>query len=912
MPRPLPYIALTIAYVLSGMLGLLLAVPPGYATAVFPPAGIAVGGMLIGGAATLPWTFLGSFLLNLWTAYSVTRHLDGMGVVIAGVIAAASMTQAAVGGLTLRRAVGYPAPLDNARDIARFLALPPLFCLTSASLSLGGMLLLGAVQWRDLATSWVTWWIGDTLGVLLVLPLLLVAIGAPRGLWRARARSVAVPMLIFFALFVAIFIRVSIWERDQSLLEFRMLSQRVVDRIQSRFEEQDVFLHQLERSFSGPWLVSRSEFRRLVATMPQRFPMIRAIEWAPRVEAADRPRFEEAQRTEVPGFAIREHDAQGSERRAGPRDRYYPVTYLEPLAGNEEAIGYDLASEPDREAAIAATVATGAITATAPIQLVQDRGTDRGMLLMLAVDGGAEGPGVVLVVLQMGAFMQALLGSADASLTAGLDDVDSGTTVFGAAAFAPGVPVYQQGIRFGQRHFLLRTTPTDAYWIAHPAWQSWAVLVIGVFSSGLLGALLMLATGQAHRSEQLVAARTRDLQVSNQRLTVEMEERRQAQVALQQAQRMEAIGQLTGGIAHDFNNLLMVVSSNAELIRRYVSDARAEGRIAAILQATARGERLTRQLLAFSRRQTLRPETLDLRQVTREAADMLARSLRADIAVTIDVADDLRPVAADRAELELALLNIGVNARDAMPNGGALRLKARNVSLRASDNVGSGLAGDFVAFTISDTGSGMAPEVAAQAFEPFFTTKDVGQGSGLGLSQVYGFAEQSGGTAVIASAPGEGTSVTMYLPVARGRAGTDGRTDAGEARAAASPGVRILLVEDNEEVATATAAMLRELGCAIVEARDAASALTVLAQDSEIELVMSDIIMPGAMNGLELARLLRERRPDLSILLATGYSQYGREVAAEGFALLEKPYRLDGLARAIEAARAATRTIRAV
>jgi signal transduction histidine kinase/ActR/RegA family two-component response regulator len=741
---------------------------------------------------------------------------------------------------------------------------------------------------------------------------MLVAIGEPRTLWRSRARSVAVPMVIFFALFVAIFVRVSSWERDQSLLEFRMLSQRVFDRIQARLNEQEVFLYQLGRSFASGVPITRAEFRGLVQQVPRRFPMVQAVEWAPRVEAADRARFEASQRAEVPGFAIRERDPQGGERPAGTRTRYYPVTYLEPLAGNEEAMGFDLGSEPDRSAAIDAAIVTGGISATAPIRLIQDHDAGQGMLLMFTIQGGAEGPGIVLAVLKMGVFIDALLDGAEEKLAVELDDADSSRSLFDSDPSAPVAPDYKQNLVFGARHFVLRTSPTESYWAAHPAWQSWGVLVIGVFSTGLLGALLMLATGQTRRSEQLVEERTRDLRIANQRLIVEIDEREHAEAALRQAQRMEAIGQLTGGIAHDFNNLLMVVSSNAELLRRYALDERALGRVAAILQATARGERLTRQLLAFSRRQMLRPEILDLRQVMREAADMLSRSLRADIALAIDVAEDLRPVAVDRAELELALLNIGVNARDAMPNGGTLRLVARNVSLGADDPAGPGLEGDFVALTLSDTGSGMAPEVAAQAFEPFFTTKEVGQGSGLGLSQVYGFAKQSGGTATIASEHGKGTSVTMLLPVASGRARAAAKTDAAEAPSTGTPPVRILLVEDNDEVASATASMLRELGCHTTEAKDGPSALALLEHEPGIELVMSDIVMPGAMNGLELARVLRERRPDLSVLLATGYSQYGREVAAEGFALLEKPYRLDSLARAIEAAVAAKRQIRAM
>src|SRR5215468_3798881 len=193
-------LALTAAYAVSGKLALLLAVPPGYASPIFPPAGIAIAAMLIGGPATLPWTFLGSFLLNLWTAYSVGQGAALTWLAAAAVIAAASMLQAAIGGVVLRRAVGYPAPLDNGRHLWRFLSLSPICCLTSATLSLGGLLTLGAVPLPDLVTNWVSWWIGDTLGVLVVLPLMFVIAGEPRRLWRSRAGPVALPMLLFFAL----------------------------------------------------------------------------------------------------------------------------------------------------------------------------------------------------------------------------------------------------------------------------------------------------------------------------------------------------------------------------------------------------------------------------------------------------------------------------------------------------------------------------------------------------------------------------------------------------------------------------------------------------------------------------------------------------------------------------------------
>src|SRR5215831_5806821 len=219
---------------------------------------MAVAAMLIGGRATLPWTFLGSFLLNLWTGYSVGHEPIATSLAVAVVIAGSSMLQAAIGGSVLRRAVGYPAPLDNGRDLSRFLFVSPVICLTSATLSLGILSVLGVVQRPDLSTNWVSWWIGDTLGVLVVFPLILVIAGEPRSLWRSRAKPVAVPMLLFFALFVAIFVCVSAWERDQSLLEFRLISREMVDKINADLVEQEVFLEQLERSFTRPAPVSRA------------------------------------------------------------------------------------------------------------------------------------------------------------------------------------------------------------------------------------------------------------------------------------------------------------------------------------------------------------------------------------------------------------------------------------------------------------------------------------------------------------------------------------------------------------------------------------------------------------------------------------------------------------------------------
>jgi PAS domain S-box-containing protein len=497
------YAALPLAYVISGRLGLLLAVPPGYATAVFVPAGIAVGAMFVAGASTLPGTFLGSLLLNLWVGYAITGEINAVDTAAAIVIALASALQAALGGGLLRRVIGYPAALDNPRDLLFLLVLSPLFCLTSASLSLAGMWALGAVQSGDLSINWMTWWAGDTLGVLVVLPLLLMLFAAPRDLWRSRIWPVAVPMLLCFGLFIAIFIRVNGWENDQSLFEFRLRSQQLADTMRATLEEQRGFLEQLSDSFVGRQQpVTRQEFRDLVHTLMHRFPIIQAVEWAPLVQSADRGRFEAAQRAEVPGFEVRQRVQPGELRSADDRNHFYPVTYVEPLSGNERAMGFDLASDETRRIAIEAATASGNLTATAPIRLVQENGQQLGILLVDAVSSGPTGPGIVLVVLRMGTFAAMLVDPLRSTLNLRFADAAAGAPLFDAIPQTVSVQ-FETEFNFGTRRYLVNTTPSPAYLATHRGWQSWAVLAAGALGTGLIGGLLLLGTGHVYRFEQL-------------------------------------------------------------------------------------------------------------------------------------------------------------------------------------------------------------------------------------------------------------------------------------------------------------------------------------------------------------------------------------------------------------------------
>jgi CheY-like chemotaxis protein len=353
---------------------------------------------------------------------------------------------------------------------------------------------------------------------------------------------------------------------------------------------------------------------------------------------------------------------------------------------------------------------------------------------------------------------------------------------------------------------------------------------------------------------------------------------------------MEALGALTGGIAHDFNNLLTVVMGNLDLLRR-AKEERKPRLIDNALQAVEQGRKLTQQLLAFGRRQPVKPEVISLKALIVGMDDMLAQSLRGDIRLEFDLADDLWPVEVDPAQLQAALINVAANARDAMPKGGTLTLKAENTVLQDGERV------EGIAVSITDTGQGMPREVLARVFEPFFTTKEVGKGTGLGLAQVYGFAQQAGGSVDIRSEEGRGTTVTLYLPRARTEVVSEAR-DAAVREGIVCPR-HILLVDDNAQVAEVATAILTEQGHQVTYAGNADEALTKLETSQAFDLVFSDLVMPGERNGLDLARTVRERWPTLPVLLATGYSDAANRATQEGFTLVTKPYTPDTLSRAV-------------
>ena len=426
-----------------------------------------------------------------------------------------------------------------------------------------------------------------------------------------------------------------------------------------------------------------------------------------------------------------------------------------------------------------------------------------------------------------------------------------------------------------------------------------------------LGAALDLTerkqTEQALRNlnetlEERVAARTQALAEVNQRLQNEMFERERAEDALRHAQKMEAVGQLTGGIAHDFNNMLTGIIGSLDLIQRYIGEGRTEdiGRFAEAAVASAnRAAALTHRLLAFSRRQSLDRQPLDPNNLVRSLEELIRRTKGEHIELKFDLAPGVWPVNTDAGQLENALLNLVINARDAMPDGGELLIETANSYLDGNDisTLEPVKAGDYVMLGVRDNGSGMSPRVLAKAFDPFFTTKPIGQGTGLGLSMIYGFAQQSGGHATLSSEPGQGTCVRLYLPRLHSPAQAAAPTpNLGSTFAVA--GESVLLVEDDPAVRLLVQNVLTELGYSTHAAEDANTALRLLESELRIDLLVTDVGLPG-MNGRQLAEIARQHRPELKVLFMTGYAQQAAERQGfldEGMDLLAKPFTLEQLA----------------
>lgn len=408
---------------------------------------------------------------------------------------------------------------------------------------------------------------------------------------------------------------------------------------------------------------------------------------------------------------------------------------------------------------------------------------------------------------------------------------------------------------------------------------------------------LIVQEQAAEHLEKLVHDRTRQLLETNKRLSAEIAERKQAETALQQAQKMEAVGQMTGGIAHDFNNLLTAVVGNLDLAIRRVQDEKIARWLSGALQAAQRGAKLTAQLLAFARKQHMQAEPTDLNALVSGMGDLLFRSIGAPVRIETSLQQGLWPAMVDAGQVELIILNLALNARDAMPEGGLLRIATKNSGHDDPTRPRAlGLAGDFTSVTVSDTGTGMPDDVKAKAFEPFFTTKPPGAGTGLGLSQVYGVTRQLGGHVDIESHVGKGTSIRIYLPRATEAVGR--QIVENDLELPSSGPARVLVVDDDADVRAFAVSCLESLGYEVRVADGGHAALAILGGRESIDLLLIDVIMPE-VQGPEVARLALAKCPELRILFMTGYvAEAGEAISRQH--VLSKPFTVSEMAHKVK------------
>ncbi|HEX3346689.1 MAG TPA: response regulator [Acetobacteraceae bacterium] len=447
--------------------------------------------------------------------------------------------------------------------------------------------------------------------------------------------------------------------------------------------------------------------------------------------------------------------------------------------------------------------------------------------------------------------------------------------------------------------------------VLHGWWRSTIYFAIAAATAGIvLAALLFMLSYRSREIERLLRAAESAREAAeraNEQLVQQMQERERAEAALRQAQRMEAIGQLTGGVAHDFNNLLTVVLGNIDLLQLSEKlETRSNDLLNTMRAAAERGATLTSQLLAFARRQPLVPRDVNVNKLVADMDDLMQSALGSRITIATKLDPNLWQASVDPTQIELVILNLAINARDAMPGGGTLTIATRNAVRSSPVRPEEPMAGDYVEVTVCDTGTGMTPNVLARAFEPFFTTKGPGAGSGLGLPQVLGFATQSGGGVRVDSAVGHGTSVHVYLPRATSSSGTDASSLAPMPTEKRGSHATVLVVDDDAAVRQTVVQLLRSLGYTVCEANGGGAALEWLAERRPVDVLLTDLAMPD-IAGAELSRRARELRPGLPVVFISGYAEPQLLTGdARNARLVLKPFRPQELAQQIEAAIAET------
>jgi signal transduction histidine kinase/CheY-like chemotaxis protein len=931
-------LALALAYFVTGKLGLLMAIPPGYATVVWPPSGIALAAILLYGARLWPGVVIGSFAVNIATSFNPDPGgwVTAKSALIPLAIGGGAALQSLFGAFLVRRAVGSPLELVREREVIKFFLLAgPLGCLLNSTVGTSTLLLTESIQPEQVAFTWWTWWVGDTIGVGVATPLLLILLAEPRDVWRRRRSAAGIPLVCVFALTVALFIWANAAEQARIRAEFERHTQKAVLSVQAKLDNAVHQVQSLSDFYTAVPDVDPATFSTFALRTLELNPGIQALSWNPRVAGGNREDFERrARESGYGGYRIVERNEEGRLVPAAPRDEHVVVLHIEPHEANAAAAGYDLASEGVRRDALRRACDTGQPAATGLLHLIQEKTGKRGLLIFAPVYSAGPVPvdsesrrqklrGFAIGVLRLDQVLGAALEHhADPDVRIAVrDDSAAGPDRLlwsdGPGAFDPAPVAPEMGgllrsgrLTFGGRNWSVLALATPAYTVTAQTWRPWITLSGGMLFMGVLAAFLLMVTGKAVLIERLGAERAAELSAANVTLQREMEIRKRAQeelqrkeVELRQAQKMEAIGRLAGGIAHDFNNLLTAILGYGNLLELKMEPGDpSRGDVEEILNAGKRATDLTRQLLAFSRRQVLVPKVLDLNAVVFDVVKILKRLIGEHIELVTRVQPGLGRVMADPSQVEQVIMNLAINARDAMSKGGTLTIETQDVYLDESypQIHPEVLPGPYVMLTVSDTGAGMDPETQAMIFEPFFTTKERGKGTGLGLSTVYGIVRQSDGYIRVYSEPGRGSTFKVYLP--RADKGAETHKSAIIADAPKGGSESILVVEDEAPVRKLLCNVLRTRGYKVAEAGNGAEALeTKQKTPAPIQLLITDLVMPG-IGGRELAEQMTGAQPGLKVLYVSGYTEDAVMRKGElgvGSAFLSKPFTPETLLRQV-------------
>lgn len=917
IPLAIQIMALAALYALFGKTATLLAIPPGFATAVWPPSGLALAALVAGGSRLWPGVLLGSLLANSGPLLEGGADRLALAVAITGIATGATL-QALLGAWLVRPRFGT-LELVRQSEILRFLLLGgPIACMVNPTLATVGLALAGLLPAAEMPFHWWTWWVGDTVGVLIVAPFTLVWI-EPGALWRRRRLTVALPLGLMFLLATSLFVRVQMLDEERARALFDRHASAIVEAIEHDLSDVEEVLFSVASLRAAVPELRADTFRAFVSRSLAHHQAIKRLSWAPIVSAVDRAAFEMRARAEGPAdFHIVEPTPAGAVIAAGDRPEYVPKRYVEPVQGSEGVLGFDEASEPLRREALARARSTGRAAATRAFSVVEAGNRRRLMLVYLALERPQAGhalEGFASATVRIDDLMTAAVRKARHELIAiRLIDATPGAADGLLWASVPAADaklarlIWLGTIDEGGRRWQVECTALPGFATQTRTWQPWAVLAGGLLFTGMLGAFLLVATGRSVVIDRLSAQRAAELATANQALQQEIAERRTAEESLRaveeqlrQAQKMEAIGRLAGGVAHDFNNLMTAVIGYGNLLRESLpeGDPRRDD-VEQILRAGRHATDLTHQLLAFSRKQVLKPEALDLNRLVAEMDRMLRRLIGETIELRTDLGTAVDPVLVDPGQIHQVVMNLVLNARDAMPAGGQLVVQTRNVEV-AEAQVPDLPPGGYVRLTVADTGVGMEDQVMAHIFEPFFTTKSPTKGTGLGLSTVYGIVRQSGGQVTVASSPGRSTTFTVYLP----RSNLPVQTPQEPPKSAPTLGTEtVLLVEDEPSVRLLVGKILTTQGYRVLFANDGVHALAVSEGYPEpIDLLFTDVVMPH-MGGRELAVALLATRPDMRVLFMSGYAESAIEHQGElipGAAFLSKPFTPDALAAKVRA-----------